>query len=103
MKYQIVNVNQDYMYPDIVGKYATLEEAEVKLAEIKSSPSAGPNYFVEEIKEPLSKEERINAYWGNIKHQERDMKISTMIVLAVAFWAYVAFCLWAMGKFAGAI
>jgi hypothetical protein len=31
------------------------------------------------------------------------MKISTMIVLAVAFWAYVAFCLWAMGKFAGAI
>jgi hypothetical protein len=31
------------------------------------------------------------------------MKISTMIVLAVAFWVYVAFCLWAMGKFAGAI
>jgi hypothetical protein len=31
------------------------------------------------------------------------MKISTMIVIAVAFWVYVAFCLWAMGKFAGAI
>jgi hypothetical protein len=36
-------------------------------------------------------------------NQERYMKISTMIVLAVGFWLYVAFCLWAMGKFAGAI
>jgi hypothetical protein len=31
------------------------------------------------------------------------MKISTMIVVAVGFWVYVASCLWAMGKFAGAI
>jgi hypothetical protein len=31
------------------------------------------------------------------------MKISTMIAVAVGFWVYVAFCLWAMGKFAGAI
>jgi len=34
---------------------------------------------------------------------ERDMKISTMIALSVLFWVYVAFCLWSMGKFAGAI
>lgn len=68
MKYQIVNVNQDYMYPDIIGKYATLEEDQLKLAKIKSSPSAGPNYFVEEIKEPLTREEKISAFWGNIKH-----------------------------------
>jgi hypothetical protein len=32
-----------------------------------------------------------------------NMKISTMIVLAIAFWAYVALCLYLMGKFAGAI
>ena len=31
------------------------------------------------------------------------MKISTMIITVVAFWAYVALCIWAMGKFAGAI
>jgi hypothetical protein len=31
------------------------------------------------------------------------MKISTMIVLAVAFWAYVWLCLQIMGKLAGAI
>jgi hypothetical protein len=31
------------------------------------------------------------------------MKISTMIVVAVAFWAYVALCLYIMGKLAGAI
>ena len=35
--------------------------------------------------------------------KERDMKISTMIAVAIGFWVYVAFCLWAMGKFAGAI
>ena len=56
------------MYPDIIGKYATLEEDQLKLAKIKSSPSAGPNYFVEEIKEPLTREEKISAFWGNIKH-----------------------------------
>jgi hypothetical protein len=31
------------------------------------------------------------------------MKISTMMVIAVAFWAYVALCLYIMGKLAGAI
>ena len=31
------------------------------------------------------------------------MKISTMIVTVVAFWAYVALCIWVMGKLAGAI
>jgi hypothetical protein len=35
--------------------------------------------------------------------KERDMKISTMIVLAITFWFYVGFCLWVMGKLAGAI
>jgi len=39
----------------------------------------------------------------NCQLKERDMKISTMIALSVLFWVYVAFCLWAMGKFAGAI
>ena len=31
------------------------------------------------------------------------MKISTMIVTVVAFYAYLALCIWAMGKLAGAI
>ena len=31
------------------------------------------------------------------------MKISTMIVTVVAFYAYVALCIWVMGKLAGAI
>jgi hypothetical protein len=31
------------------------------------------------------------------------MKISTMIVIAIAFWAYVWLCLQIMGKLAGAI
>jgi hypothetical protein len=31
------------------------------------------------------------------------MKISTMMVIAVAFWAYVWLCLQIMGKLAGAI
>jgi hypothetical protein len=31
------------------------------------------------------------------------MKISTMIVLSVLFWAYVWLCLQIMGKLAGAI
>ncbi len=31
------------------------------------------------------------------------MKISTMIITVIAFYAYVALCLWAMGKLAGAI
>ncbi len=31
------------------------------------------------------------------------MKISTMIVIAVAFWAYVALWLYIMSKIAGAI
>ena len=31
------------------------------------------------------------------------MKISTMIVVAVGFWCYVALCFWVMGKLAGAI
>ena len=31
------------------------------------------------------------------------MKISTMIVTVVAFWGYVALCLYVMGKLAGAI
>jgi hypothetical protein len=31
------------------------------------------------------------------------MKISTMVALAVAFWAYVWLCLQIMGKLAGAI
>ena len=32
-----------------------------------------------------------------------DMKVKTMIVTAIAFWAYVALCLYVMGKLAGAI
>ncbi len=35
--------------------------------------------------------------------KENNMKIKTMIVTAIAFWCYVAFCLWVMGKLAGAI
>jgi uncharacterized membrane protein len=31
------------------------------------------------------------------------MKISIMIATAALFWVYVAFCLWVMGKLAGAI
>lgn len=31
------------------------------------------------------------------------MKIQTMIITVIAFWAYVALCLWVMGKLAGAI
>jgi hypothetical protein len=36
-------------------------------------------------------------------NQERNMSVKTMIVTAIAFWVYVAFCLWVMGKLAGAI
>jgi hypothetical protein len=32
-----------------------------------------------------------------------NMKISTMIAVAILFWCYVAFCIYLMGKFAGAI
>jgi len=32
-----------------------------------------------------------------------NMKIQTMIITAIAFWCYVAFCIYLMGKFAGAI
>ena len=35
--------------------------------------------------------------------KEKNMSIKAMIIIAIAFWCYVAFCLWAMGKFAGAI
>jgi hypothetical protein len=31
------------------------------------------------------------------------MKIKTMIITAIAFWCYVALCLYVMGKLAGAI
>lgn len=31
------------------------------------------------------------------------MKVKTMIVTAIAFWAYVALCLYIMGKLAGVI
>ena len=31
------------------------------------------------------------------------MSIKTMIIAAIAFWAYVALCIWVMGKLAGAI
>jgi hypothetical protein len=31
------------------------------------------------------------------------MKIKTMIIAAIAFWCYVALCLYVMGKLAGAI
>ena len=31
------------------------------------------------------------------------MKIKTMIITAIAFWAYVWLCLYIMGKLAGAI
>jgi hypothetical protein len=31
------------------------------------------------------------------------MKIKTMIITVVAFWCYVALCLYVMGKLAGAI
>lgn len=36
-------------------------------------------------------------------NQERNMSVKTMIAVVIGFWVYVAFCLWAMGKFAGAI
>jgi hypothetical protein len=36
-------------------------------------------------------------------NQERNMSVKTMIVIAVAFWAYVWGCLQIMGKLAGAI
>ena len=35
--------------------------------------------------------------------KENNMKIKTMIVTAIAFWCYVALCLYVMGKLAGAI
>ncbi len=31
------------------------------------------------------------------------MSIKAMIITAIAFWAYVALCIWVMGKLAGAI
>jgi len=31
------------------------------------------------------------------------MSIKTMIITAIVFWAYVALCIWVMGKLAGAI
>jgi len=31
------------------------------------------------------------------------MSVKTMIATAIAFWVYVALCLWVMGKLAGAI
>ena len=31
------------------------------------------------------------------------MSIKTKIITAIAFWAYVALCIWVMGKLAGAI
>jgi hypothetical protein len=31
------------------------------------------------------------------------MSIKTMIITVIAFWAYVALCIWVMGKLAGAI
>jgi hypothetical protein len=31
------------------------------------------------------------------------MSNKTMIITAIAFWAYVALCIWVMGKLAGAI
>ena len=31
------------------------------------------------------------------------MKVKTMIATSILFWVYVAFCLWVMGKLAGAI
>ena len=31
------------------------------------------------------------------------MSIKTMIITAIAFWAYVALCIWVMGKLAGAM
>jgi hypothetical protein len=31
------------------------------------------------------------------------MSVKTMIATAALFWVYVAFCLWVMGKLAGAI
>jgi len=34
---------------------------------------------------------------------QNNMKIKTMIIGAIAFWAYVALCLYIMGKLAGAI
>ena len=45
--------------------------------------------------------ECINFYYDLARRD--NMKISTMIVLVIGFWVYVAFCLWAMGKLAGAI
>ena len=39
----------------------------------------------------------------NMLVKERNMSIKTMIITAIAFWAYVALCIWVMGKLAGAI
>ena len=39
----------------------------------------------------------------NMLVKERNMSIKTMIITAMAFWAYVALCIWVMGKLAGAI
>jgi hypothetical protein len=39
----------------------------------------------------------VNNFWRD------NMKIKTMIIGAIAFWAYVALCLYIMGKLAGAI
>jgi hypothetical protein len=38
-----------------------------------------------------------------VTNQERNMSVKTMIVVSVAFWAYVWLCLQIMGKLAGAI
>ena len=39
----------------------------------------------------------------NMLVKERNMSIKTMIITVIAFWAYVALCIWVMGKLAGAI
>jgi hypothetical protein len=43
----------------------------------------------------------INFYYSLARRD--NMKISTMIVVAIGFWCYVALCLYIMGKLAGAI
>ena len=45
----------------------------------------------------------ISLIYPYINHLENDMSVKTMIVTVIAFYAYVALCLWVMGKLAGAI
>ena len=46
---------------------------------------------------------RSNIGTATFNPLENIMSIKTMIVTAIAFWAYVGLCLYVMGKLAGVI